>query len=175
MLEAGERTRHFISHNQQIAGHRCLIPHTGETQMKAKQLMIAAVSTAFLAAMPAFAQSDTGAVVVPKGELKWKDMGNGVAIALVKGELEKGPSHFFMKYPTGLVTPKHYHSASHSSVVMSGTVTLNVNGKDNKLGPGSYADQPAKTWHVAKVEGNEDVIWFVQAEGPWDAVFEKSR
>lgn len=141
--------------------------------MKAKQLMIAAVSTALLTAMPAFAQSDSGAVVVPKGELKWKEMGNGVATAQVWGDMEKGPSHFFLKYPVGLNTPKHYHSARHVSVVMSGTVTLNINGKDNKLVPGSYADQPGKTWHVAKVEGNEEVIWFVQADGPWDAVFEK--
>jgi mannose-6-phosphate isomerase-like protein (cupin superfamily) len=141
--------------------------------MKVKQLMMSAVSTALLAAMPAFAQTDIGAIVVPKGELKWKDMGSGVAVAPVSGDMEKGPSRFFLKYPVGLVTPRHYHSANHFSLVVSGAATLNINGKDHKLGPGAYVAQPGKTWHVAKVEGNEEVIWFIQAEGPWDAVFEK--
>lgn len=140
--------------------------------MRAKQLAMAVVSTALLAAMPAVAQT-TVAVVATKADLKWKDVGNGVAVAPVWGDMANGPSRFFLKYPVGLVTPKHYHSAKHFALVTSGTAMLTIDGKDYKLGPGSYVEQPAKTWHVAKVEGSEEVVWFIHAEGPWDAVFDK--
>ena len=52
--------------------------------------------------------------VVAKGDLKWKDMGvPGLASATVSGDMEKGASRFFLKYPVGFVTPKHHHSADH--------------------------------------------------------------
>jgi len=50
-------------------------------------------------------------------------------------------------------------------VVMSGVVTMNINRKDHKPGPGAYIAQPDKTWHVAKVEGNEEVIGSLRPKG----------
>jgi hypothetical protein len=54
---------------------------------------------------------DGKAVVAPKGDLKWVDQGiPGVSAATVDGDMKKGASHFFLKYPAGLVTPLHHHS-----------------------------------------------------------------
>lgn len=64
------------------------------------------------------------AVVMAKSDLKWKDMGNGVSAAPVSGDMEKGASRFFLKYPVGLVTPKHRHDADHSVTVISGTINV---------------------------------------------------
>ena len=114
-----------------------------------------------------------GTAVVAKADLKWKEMGiPGVAAAPVSGDMEKGPSRFFLEYPAGFVTPKHHHSADHYVAVVSGTITLTVDGKDHLLGPGSYFALTGKASHTAKVEGPSEAVFFIQADGPWDVFAE---
>jgi len=140
--------------------------------MKLKHVIIMAISAALIAAVLAIGAGKS--VVVAKADLKWKDMGiPGVAAAPVSGDMEKGTSRFFLKYPAGFVTPKHHHTADHYVTVVSGTITLSVDGKNYKLGPGSYFALTGKMPHTAKVEGNEEAVFFIQADGPWDVVMEK--
>jgi len=142
--------------------------------MKLKYVMIMAISAAAIAAASILAIGAGKSMVVAKADLKWKDMGiPGVASAPVSGDMEKGASRFFLKYPVGFVTPKHHHTADHYVAVVSGTITLTVDGKDHKLGPGSYFALTEKMSHTAKVEGNEEAVFFIQADGPWDVVMEK--
>lgn len=137
--------------------------------MKNKYVAVVAAivfSTAFV-----FAGETGKSVVVSKADLEWKPMGNsGVAAAPVSGDMNKGPCRFFLKYPVGLVTPLHHHTADHHVTVISGSITLTVGGKEHRLGPGSYFMLADRASHVAKVEGKEDAIFFIQAEGPWDVV-----
>jgi glyoxylate utilization-related uncharacterized protein len=141
--------------------------------MNFKHTLAFAIAAALMAGVPMRAADASPTVVVPKAELKWKDMGNGVAAAPVSGNMEKGPSRFFLKYPVGLVTPKHHHDADHYVTMVSGTVTLTVDGKDHRLGPGAYFALTNKASHTAKVEGNEEAVFFVQADAPWNVVMEK--
>jgi mannose-6-phosphate isomerase-like protein (cupin superfamily) len=142
--------------------------------MKLKHTMIVVVSAALIAAASVLAIGAGQSVVVAKADLKWKDMGTpGVAAAPVSGDMEKGASRFFLKYPVGFVTPSHHHTADHHVAVVSGTITLTVDGKDHKLGPGSYFALTGKNPHIAKVEGNEEAVFFIQAQGPWDVVMDK--
>ena len=136
--------------------------------------LVAIVLATFIAAVTMPGVAIGKSVVVPKAELKWVDMGiPGVAAAPVSGDMKKGPSRFFLKYPVGFVTPKHHHTTDHSVTVVSGTITLTVDGKDHRLGPGSYFELNNKAPHVAKVEGNEEAVFFIQAKGPWDVVMAK--
>jgi glyoxylate utilization-related uncharacterized protein len=142
--------------------------------MKLKHVTIMAFAAALIATASVAAISVGKSVVVAKADLKWKDMGiPGVAAAPVSGDMQKGASRFFLKYPKGLVTPKHHHTADHYVTVVSGTLTLNVDGKNHKLGPGSYFALTGKAPHTAKVEGREAAVFFIQADGPWDVVMEK--
>jgi mannose-6-phosphate isomerase-like protein (cupin superfamily) len=141
--------------------------------MRVKHVLAISISAALMAGVPMLAAGASSTVVVPKGDLKWKEMGNGVAAAPVSGDMEKGASRFFLKYPVGLVTPKHHHDADHYGTVVSGTVTLTVDGKDHRLGPGAYFALTNKASHTAKVEGSEEAVFFIQADGPWNAVMEK--
>ncbi|MBL8060157.1 MAG: cupin domain-containing protein [Chthonomonas sp.] len=111
------------------------------------------------------------ATVVPNSDLKWKNLEiPGVAAAQVTGDMTKGPSRFFLKYPVGLEAPMHAHSADHFGVIVSGWVTITTDGKSTKLGPGSYISFTGKMPHAAKVEGNEPVVFFIDAKGPWDVL-----
>ena len=141
--------------------------------MAFKHVIIISIAAALMAGAPMPAAGAGSAVVVTKADLKWKDMGNGVTAAPVSGDMEKGASRFFLKYPVGLVTPKHHHNADHYVTVVSGTITLTVEGKEHKLGPGAYFALTNKVPHTAKVEGNEPAVFFIQADGPWDVVMEK--
>jgi glyoxylate utilization-related uncharacterized protein len=146
-----------------------------EDTMKLKHFMVMAVLAALTVGTPVLPAIGEGkSVIVTKADLKWKDMGApGVAAAPVSGDMEKGASRFFLKYPVGFVSPKHHHTADHYVTVIFGTLTLTVDGKDHRLGPGSYFALTEKMSHIAKVEGNEEAVFFIQADGPWDAVMEK--
>ena len=140
--------------------------------MKFKHALIISISAALMAGAPMLSDA-AGSAVVAKADLKWKDMGNGVSAAPVSGNMDKGASRFFLKYPVGLVTPKHHHDTDHYVTVVSGTITLTVDGKNYKLGPGSYFSLTNKASHIAKVEGKEAAVFFIQADGPWNVVMEK--
>ncbi len=138
--------------------------------MKSKLFAILVIALAAIATAPVHGAS----TVVTPAALEWKDLGiPGVVAAPVSGDMDKGPSRFFLKYPKGFVTPNHYHSADHSVVVISGTITLTVGGKDHDLGPGAYFELTGKAAHVAKVKGDQEAVFFIEAEGPWDVVMEK--
>lgn len=138
--------------------------------MKFMYAVVLSLSALLLVAVPARAEST---LVMTKADLKWKDMGNGIAAAPVSGDMAKGESRFFLKYPAGLVTPNHHHDADHYVTLVSGAVTLTVAGKAYPLGPGDYFALTDKQPHVAKVEGSEEAVFFIQADGPWNLVMEK--
>ena len=140
--------------------------------MTFKRAMLVSISAALFAASP-MAVAGGSSVVVKNSELKWQDMGNGVSAAVVSGDMQKGASRFFLKYPAGLVTPPHHHSTDHYVTVVSGTLTLTVQGKDYKLGPGDYFALTNKVSHVAKVDGKTEAVFFIQADAPWDVAMDK--
>lgn len=141
--------------------------------MAFKTFAFSLVSAALIAAAPVSAVYGDSAVILTPSDLKWRDIGNGVQAAPVSGDMEKGPSRFFLKYPVGLVTPRHHHDADHYVTVISGIITLTVEGRDHRLGPGSYFALTSKDVHIAKVEGKDAAIFFIQAEGPWNVAMEK--
>jgi len=123
----------------------------------------------------AFADSPSKSVVTPVASVTWTPAGvPGVSIAAVEGDMAKGPSHFFLKYDAGFVAPMHHHSPDHYVTVVSGTLLLTVDGKENRLAPGSFFALVNKAPHAARVEGKEAAVMFVDARGPWDVVMEDS-
>lgn len=141
--------------------------------MKKNHVLVVALAAALFAAASLLAAESGKSVVLAKADLKWKAMGNGIAAAPVSGDMDKGPSRFFLKYPAGLVTPLHHHTANHHVTVISGSLTLTVGGREHRLGPGAYFMLGDKAAHIAKVEGGEDAVMFIQAEAPWDVVMKK--
>lgn len=142
--------------------------------MHNKRSLVAVLAAVVLATASGFAAEMAKSTVLPAAELKWTTMGNaGVATAPVSGDMGKGPCRFFLKYPAGLVTPMHHHSADHHVTVVSGSLTLMVEGKEHHLGPGSYFKLADKVLHAAKVEGKEDAVMFIQADAAWDVVMAK--
>src|SRR5262245_3252836 len=88
-------------------------------------------------------------VFTPKADVRWADAGiPGVSTAAVQGDMKSGPSHFFLKYPAGFVSPAHHHTPDHYVVTISGNLVLVVDGQEHKLAPGSYFAFTGKASHV---------------------------
>ena len=120
---------------------------------------------------PAMAEGPAKASSTPASDVKWTAAGiPGVSSAVVEGDMAKGPSHFFLKYDAGLVTPAHHHSPDHYATTVSGNLVLVVDGKERRLAPGSYFAFTGKAAHVARCEGSEPCVMFIDARGPWDVV-----
>jgi quercetin dioxygenase-like cupin family protein len=135
-----------------------------------------AVAAALALAPAAFAQGPAKAVFMPMADLKWIGAGiPGVETAVVKGNMAKGASHFYLKYASGFVAPVHHHSPDHYVTTVTGSLVLIVDGKEYRLSPGSYFALTGKAKHAVRCEGTQDCVMFIDARGPWDVVAAKEK
>lgn len=112
-----------------------------------------------------------GSAVTPVGSLAWRDAGiPGVATAVVEGDPARGASHFYLRYAAGLVTPLHHHSPDHYVTTVTGQLLLVVAGVEHRLPPGSFFALTGGAPHVARCEGSEACVLFLDARGAWDVV-----
>jgi quercetin dioxygenase-like cupin family protein len=124
----------------------------------------------------ALAQGTTKAVLAPVSDLKWTGAGvPGVETAVVKGDMSKGASQFYLKYASGFVAPVHHHSPDQYATTVAGNLVLVVDGKEHRLPPGSYFAFTGKAKHAARCEGAQDCVMFIDARGAWDVVLAKPK
>jgi mannose-6-phosphate isomerase-like protein (cupin superfamily) len=118
-----------------------------------------------------------GSLFVPTAEIKWSEVPGmaGVQIAAVEGDPGKGPSHFFLKFAAGFAAPLHHHTADHSGTVVSGTLALTVDGKEQKLPAGSFFAFSGKTKHATRCEAGADCVLSMDVRGKWDVVPEGDK
>ncbi len=115
----------------------------------------------------------TGKSLIAVSELKWVPLPgiDGAEQALLWGNPAKEPHRAFFKYPVGLKSPLHTHSFGDRGVIVSGTLSLSVEGAPaKKLPPGSFFSLAAGTKHVTAVEGDQPCVFYMEREGPFDVV-----
>lgn len=125
--------------------------------------------------MAGSAVAKPGATLTGAADLKWADVPGfpGVHMAVSEGDPSKGASHFFLKFDKGFAAPEHHHNADHYGTVVSGTMILNVDGKETKLGVGSYFAFTGKKAHATRCEAAADCVLMIDARGKWDVIPEK--
>jgi quercetin dioxygenase-like cupin family protein len=111
-------------------------------------------------------------MLVPAGEVKWSDVPNfpGVKMAVLDGDPAKRAHHSMLKFAGGFAAPLHHHSSDHSGTVVAGTLVLTIDGKENKLPPGSYFSIKGKGKHMTKCEAGADCILSMDVRGKWDVI-----
>jgi len=112
------------------------------------------------------------AVLMPSASIKYGPVEGfpGLQMAVVEGDATKGPHHFLIKFPPGFAAPLHHHTADHYVTVVAGTLVLTVDGKEHKLGPGSYFAFTGKQKHLTRCEPGAECLLFVDVRGLWDIV-----
>ena len=130
-----------------------------------------------VAAQAAQAKPDTakitGKTLIGADELKWAPLPgiDGAMQAAVWGDPTKEAHRVFFKFPVGLKSPAHTHTFGDRGVILSGTLSLAVEGAPaKKLPPGSFFSLAAGTRHVTAVEGDQPCVFYIEREGPFDVV-----
>jgi quercetin dioxygenase-like cupin family protein len=95
--------------------------------------------------------------------------GSGNVRSIVKGTIPTGEQvemHETELRPGSAPHPPHRHKHSEFWLVRKGTVEITINGKPNKLGPGSAAFAASNDEHGIKNVGDVVASYFVVAIGP---------
>jgi len=131
------------------------------------------LATLLLAALPASAQESPDAAVVTKGMSAKFAAVPGVpdcaSLAVLKGDLGKGPSVVEMKFTPGCIVPWHWHTPSESAVPLAGLLEISM--RDEKpvlLTNGDYGYLPSKHIHQAKCTGSKPCATVFFLDAPFD-------
>jgi len=141
-------------------------------------IVVAGVSVVAAAALYA-AQAEKAAkpaaakrgVLRTASEMKWVDIpdAKGVQQAVTWGNAEKGPHGSFAKLAAGTEVPLHTHTASSSSVVITGTMVEGLEGQQPKeLGPGSYFFIPGDVKHTTASKAGAECLIYTDWSGAFD-------
>lgn len=116
-------------------------------------------------------------VLLPTGNIKWNDVPGfpGVKMAALEGDPAKGPCHILLKLMDGFAAPLHHHTADHFGTVVSGTLSLIVDGKETVLPAGSYFQFKGKKQHITKCMPGADCVLSIDARGKWDVLPEAAK
>jgi quercetin dioxygenase-like cupin family protein len=77
---------------------------------------------------------------------------------------DSGVEHYLIRYPAGLTTQLHRHTAAHTIVVVEGRLEVN----DRVIGPGAYCHFPAgEVMRHAPADG-ESCLFVILFDGPVD-------
>ena len=100
--------------------------------------------------------------VDPKGH-------RGLMMFVVSGTPTEGPSLILQKYPAGMESGWHWHTAAYDGVVIQGKFTHTFEGAAPRTGgPGSVWSQPARQVHHDKCEEGGECIIAVYFHGKLD-------
>jgi len=141
-------------------------------------VVVAGLSTIASQARAAEKGKKGGAVILmPAGDIKWTDVPQspGVKMAILEGDPGKGAHHAFIKLPAGFSTPLHHHTSDHYATVLAGTMVFTVDGKEQRLSPGSCFAFTGKKVHITKCEAGADCVIFNDVRGKWDVVPEDGK
>jgi quercetin dioxygenase-like cupin family protein len=95
----------------------------------------------------------------------------GLMMFVVWGNPNEGASLILQKYPAGMESGWHWHTAAYDGVVIQGNFTHTFEGAAPQTGgPGSVWSQPARQVHNDKCEESGDSIIAVYFHGKLDFI-----
>ena len=87
-----------------------------------------------------------------------------IEIGLLHHDAGSGTEHYLIRYPAGLRTRPHRHSAAHTMVILEGS--LLANGR--VVGPGSYCHFPAGEVMTHEPAPGTSCLFVLIFDGPFD-------
>jgi hypothetical protein len=102
------------------------------------------------------------------GPLKLEGLAPGAEIAVLRGDLSKGPSELLLRIPPGFTVPNHSHTSDETYVWLKGRFTyISGDGRQQDFDGQAFIGLPAKTPH-ALLCGNEPCLFYLRYSGPFD-------
>ena len=124
---------------------------------------------------PARAQATkiSGKTLIAASEMKWAPMPGleGVLQVPLFGDPTKEAHRILYKWPAGTKAPVHTHTSGDRGMIVSGTLSLAVEGAPPKMLPaGSYFSLAGGVKHATAVEGDAPCVFYLEREGAFDAI-----
>jgi quercetin dioxygenase-like cupin family protein len=89
-----------------------------------------------------------------------------IELRLLYQNEESGAEHYLIRYPPGLKTRAHRHTAAHTIVVLEGQLAVN----DKVIGPGGYCHFPAGQAMFHGPASDRACLFVTIFHGPFDVV-----
>jgi quercetin dioxygenase-like cupin family protein len=97
-------------------------------------------------------------------------------MAVLWGDPTKGAYGALHKFPAGFKAGLHTHSADLHNLVVSGTLIHGTeDGKETRLGPGSYIFEPHTYKHTTACDAASECVILVTANGKFDVNMVEKR
>lgn len=107
-------------------------------------------------------------VVIPAGQMQFKDAVPGVIKAVLWGDPAKGAYATITKFAKGTKNALHTHSHNIKVVVISGTFVYDSGSGEKRLGAGSYLFEPAGMRHTSGAGLDGECVFFEESDGAFD-------
>ena len=123
-----------------------------------------------MAMTPVDAPSETAkATVVPAAEIAYQPVNpeqpQGPGMALLSGDQTQGAFVALARFPGGMITPEHVHTAGYVGVVIAGQIK---DGEGAAKTAGSYWNNAAQHPHETSCVEGQDCVFFVSMDGAMD-------
>ena len=100
--------------------------------------------------------------------LKLESLAPGAEIAMLRGDLSKGPSELLLRIPAGFTVPNHSHSSDETYVWLTGPFTyIASDGREQDFAGQAFIGLPPKAPHALRC-GNEPCLFYLRYSGPFD-------
>lgn len=117
--------------------------------------------------------SKTKEVMWLAGDMKFKPLAEGVSMAVLWGDPEKGPYGALTKFEAGTNHALHSHANDIKMVVISGAYIYGTEKGKKKFGPGSYLLIPGGRQHTSGAE--VPTLFFNESPGKFTLDFASKK
>ena len=133
-----------------------------------RTFLIAAAMALVLVKFDAAAGSEPAPRSATPDELDWSE--NRVQVATLWGDDEIGPYGKLVKFPSGLISPPHFHSNDYRAVIISGTLLdpTDRSQEARRLGAGAFYFLPAGTTYTVRCVSEEPCVIYAHQTGGFD-------
>lgn len=137
--------------------------------LQAKLVLVAGAAALACSMGAAVAQGKKQTVFVDAAKAEFKEVVPGVKKRILWGNHDKGPYGAFTTFEPGLTNPMHTHSSEVRIVVLQGAYIYRPrNGKEQRVGAGSYISIPGGDVHVSAADPKEGALFYEESPGKFD-------
>jgi len=111
-------------------------------------------------------------VYVSSEHAKFKDAPNsdGVSMAVLRGDPDKGPHATFTKFKPGYDAGMHTHTADVWIAVIKGAYLYKDDDGEKRVGPGDYIRVPGGHKHWSGGDKTEGALFYQEGSGKFDLI-----
>jgi anti-sigma factor ChrR (cupin superfamily) len=115
-------------------------------------------------------QSKGKVIFVSADQANFQDKGNGVSMAAIWGDADKGAHATFTKFVPGFDAGMHTHTNDVWIVVVKGAYLYKDEAGDKRVGLGSFLRVPGGKKHWSGGDPKEGALFYEESSGKFDLI-----